>query len=257
MAPNLPELVSRSSGQRVGRLVRWTLAAARQELALLALLALLAASLWAFIAISEEVVEGDTHAIDETILLSLRAPGDQSDPLGPGWVEEWARDLTALGSVGVLTLITVASVIYLVLSRKHRTALFVATAIASGTAISFALKAGFDRPRPDLVPHETIVYTTSFPSAHSMMSALVYLTLGALVARLQPRRRLKAYLLLLAILVTVIVGMSRVYLGVHWPTDVLAGWVAGATWAMLSWAIAAWLQRLHKVESSAGDGREP
>lgn len=243
--------------RRLRDFARWTLAAAKQELALLALLALLAAGLWAFIAISDEVLEGDTHAIDETILLSLRTPGDPSDPLGPGWVEEWARDLTALGSVGVLTLITAASAIYLVLSRKHRAALFVAIAIASGTALSFALKAGFDRPRPDLVPHETIVYTTSFPSAHSMMSALVYLTLGAFVARLQPKRRLKAYVLLFAILVTIIVGISRVYLGVHWPTDVLAGWVAGAVWAMISWAIALWLQRARKVEPSAEDGREP
>ncbi|MEX2617187.1 MAG: phosphatase PAP2 family protein [Alphaproteobacteria bacterium] len=220
----------------------------------MAVLALLAASLWAFVGISEEVVEGETHAIDEAILLALRAPGDGSDPLGPGWVEELGRDATALGGVGVLTFITVASAIYLALRRKYRAAAFVVVAIASGVALSYALKAGFDRPRPDLVPHGSIVYTTSFPSGHSMMAALVYLTLGALLARLQPEKRLKAYMLLLAILMTIAVGVSRVYLGVHWPTDVLAGWAAGATWALISWAIVLWMQRYRKVETASDEG---
>ena len=126
-------------------------------------------------------------------------------------------------------------------------------AIASGIALSFALKAGFDRPRPDLVPHGSVVYTTSFPSGHSMLAATVYPTLGALLARLQPEKRLKAYVLL-AILVTIAVGVSRVYLGVHWPTDVLAGWAAGATWATISWAAVLWMQRSRKVETSAEEG---
>jgi undecaprenyl-diphosphatase len=134
----------------------------------------------------------------------------------------------------------------------------VAATIASGIALSFALKAGFDRPRPDLVPHGSVVYTASFPSGHSMMAALVYLTLGALLARLQPERRLKIYILLLAVLVTLAVGISRVYLGVHWPPDVLAGWAAGAAWAIMSWAVVIWLQRLRKIETAAeeasGDG---
>jgi undecaprenyl-diphosphatase len=223
-------------------------AAARQELGLLAALALLAAGFWAFIGISDEVFEGDTPAIDEQILLSLRNPGDPSDPIGPGWVEEMGRDATALGGVGVLTFITVAVVVYLLARRKIRAALFVAVAIGSGMALSFGLKAGFDRPRPDLVPHGSIVYTTSFPSGHSMMAALVYLTLGALLARLQPQRWLKAYMLFLAVFVTIVVGISRIYLGVHWPTDVLAGWVAGGTWAAACWAIALFLQRLRQVE---------
>ena len=237
-------------------IARQTLALARRELLLLVVMVLLAGSLWAFIGISEEVVEGDTHAVDEAILLALRTPGDRSDPLGPGWVEELGRDATALGGVGVLTLITLASVSFLLLKRQHRAALFVAAAIASGIALSFALKSGFDRPRPELVPHGSIVYTASFPSGHSMMAALVYLTLGALLARLQPQRRLKAFVLLLAVLVTVAVGVSRVYLGVHWPTDVLAGWAAGAAWAMACWLAALWLQRHRQVEHDPADETE-
>ncbi|MEZ5834793.1 MAG: phosphatase PAP2 family protein [Geminicoccaceae bacterium] len=234
--------------RRIASFARWTISRARREFGLLALMALLAGSMWLFIGIADEVSEGDTRAVDKAILLSLRTPGDPGDPLGPGWVEELGRDATAMGGVGVLTFITVASVIYLILAQRKRTALFVAVAISSGIALSLLLKAGFNRPRPDLVPHGSIVYTTSFPSGHSMMSALVYLTLGALVANLQPRRRLKVYVLSLAILITIAVGVSRVYLGVHWPTDVLAGWAAGATWAMLSCMVALWLQRLRKVE---------
>lgn len=147
-----------------------TLAIARQEVALLAVLALLAASLWIFVSLSAEVVEGDTHAIDQSILLALRTPDDRSDPLGPGWVEELGRDVTALDGMGILIFITIASAIYLVLCRKYRGAVFVVIAIASGIALSFALKAGLDRPRPDLVPHGSVVYTASFPSGHSMLA---------------------------------------------------------------------------------------
>ena len=81
-----------------------------------------------------------------------------------------------------------------------------------------------------------------------MMSAVVYLTLGALLARSQPRKRLKAYFLLVAAFLTLIVGVSRVYLGVHWPTDVLAGWTAGAVWAILCWLAARRLQRSRRLE---------
>ena len=105
-------------------------------------------------------------------------------------------------------------------------------AVGGGVLLSTLLKIGFDRPRPDLVPHGAVVYA-SFPSGHAMLSAVVYLTLGALLARVQPRRLLKLYLLGLAILLTVAVGISRVYLGVHWPTDVVAGWASAPLGAAL------------------------
>jgi undecaprenyl-diphosphatase len=236
------------------RLVGWRTANILwRELGLLAAIAVAAGSLWLFVEVADEVVEGETHAVDQHILLLLRNPEDRSDPIGPGWLEELGRDVTALGGMGILTFITLASALFLLLRGQRRGALFVLVAIASGIVASTLLKSGFDRPRPDLVAHHSLVYTASFPSGHSMMSAVVYLTLGALLARMQPDRRLKAYVLSLAVLVTFFVGISRIYLGVHWPTDVLAGWAAGAAWAMFCWVIVLWLQRHKQVEYSVED----
>lgn len=229
----------------------------RHELSTLLLLTLLLGAIWVFAMVAGEVMEGDTRALDETILLAMRNPVDRSDPVGPGWVEELGRDFTALGGMGVLTLLTLAVAGYLALLRKFGAALLVLAAVGGGVLLSTLLKLGFDRPRPDLVPHGSIVYTRSFPSGHSMLSAATYLTLGALLARIQPKRRLKAYLLVLAIMVTLLVGASRVYLGVHWPTDVLAGWTAGAAWALLVWLVARWLQGRGQVETDLEDPGEP
>jgi undecaprenyl-diphosphatase len=228
---------------------RW----ARRELALLVALALAASAIWGFAELADDVLEGDTHAFDEAVLLALRSATDRSDPLGPGWLEELMRDVTALGSMGVLTFITLAVAGFLALQRKSHAALFVLVAVGGGMLLSHLLKMGFDRPRPDLVPHGAMVYTASFPSGHATMAAVTYLTLGALLARVQPRRWLKLYLMGLAVLLTVAVGVSRVYLGVHWPTDVLAGWSLGAAWALLCWAGALWLQRRGRVESTEPD----
>lgn len=226
---------------------------ARREFALLVALVIAASAIWGFAELADEVLEGDTHAFDERILLALRSASDPSDPLGPSWVEELMRDLTALGSMGLLTIITLAVSAFLALERKTHAALFVLLAVGGGVLLSTLLKLGFDRPRPDLVPHGSTVYTASFPSGHAMLAAVVYLTLGALLARVQPRRLLKLYLLGLAILLTVAVGASRVYLGVHWPTDVVAGWAIGAAWALLCWAAALWLQRRGQVEPPGPD----
>jgi undecaprenyl-diphosphatase len=148
----------------------------------------------------------------------------------------------------VLTLLTVVTGGFLFLDGKKRMALFVYGSVAGGTLVSLILKSLFQRPRPDLVPHGAYVSTTSFPSGHSMLSAVTYLTLGALLARSHSRKRLKTYFLLLAFLLTFMVGVSRVYLGVHWPTDVLAGWTAGATWAIVCWLVARRLQTSHRIE---------
>jgi undecaprenyl-diphosphatase len=214
------------------------------------LIALLLAggAVWAFAEIAEEVLEGDTRIIDWTLLLALRSSEDPADPLGPRWVEELARDVTALGSTGILALVTLASAGFLVLQRKSHLALYVLAAVASGALLSTLLKLGFDRPRPDLVPHGQEVYTSSFPSGHSMLSAVAYLTLGALLAGAQADVRLRAYLLGLAMLLAILVGVSRVYLGVHWPTDVLAGWTVGAAWALVCWVLAGWLKRRGGIE---------
>jgi undecaprenyl-diphosphatase len=230
---------------------------ALHHLASLALV-IFALGLFVFIAIAGEVLEGDTLKFDRSLLLALRASGDPGDPLGPAWVEEMFRDFTALGGVGVLTLVTLASVGYLWLLGLRRAALFVLFAILGGLLLSLALKSGFDRPRPDLVSHGSLVYTSSFPSGHSMLSAVVYLTGGALLAVVHSARRVRVYLIACSVLVTLLVGVSRVYLGVHWPSDVLAGWAAGAAWAAACWLVAQWVQERGRIaEGAGGPGAEP
>ena len=211
---------------------------------------------WAFIAIADEVHEGATQSLDRALLLAMRNPQDLSDPIGPGWLEEAARDITALGGDTVLMIVTAATWIYLMLAGKRGAALLVLVAIVGGLLLSTGLKLGFERPRPDLVPHGTRVYTASFPSGHAMLSAVTYLTLGALLSRVQDRRRLRAFMMGLAVFLTLIVGVSRVYLGVHWPSDVLAGWTVGAAWAALCWFVALQLQREGKVEDP-GETSQP
>ncbi|REJ71281.1 MAG: PAP2 family protein [Planctomycetota bacterium] len=226
----------------------------KHERSTLAALILLPAGLWLFAEITDEVLEGESQPIDEMILLSMRTRDDVSDPLGPGWMEELGRDFTALGGVGVLTFISVAVIGYLLLQSRYRAALLVLAAIAGGFVVSQTLKGVFDRPRPDLVPHGSIVYTASFPSGHAMMSTATYLSLGALLARMHTQWKQKAYFLVLAALLSLMVGASRVYLGVHWPTDVLAGWTLGACWAVLCWFVALQLQRRGEVEPEISSG---
>ncbi|WP_439135214.1 phosphatase PAP2 family protein [Pseudomaricurvus sp.] len=230
---------------RLNRVLTWL--GSRERVVLCAVFALLG-SIWIFAELADEVTDGETHELDRSVLLLMRAPNDVSDPIGPGWVEEMGRDITALGGNVVLTLLTVMVMGYLALCQRQRLALVVLVASLGSLGANTLLKQSFERDRPDLVPHGSQVYTASFPSGHSMVSAATYLTLGALLARAEKRRRLKAYYLLVAIIITLLVGISRVYLGVHWPTDVLAGWTAGAGWALGCWLLTGWLQRRGQVE---------
>lgn len=225
---------------RLGNALRWL---GHHELGILTSVLALAGGVWIFLELADEVVEGSMRRFDRRVLLAMRAHGDPTDPIGPLWFEEMARDITALGGSAVLILLTAAVLGFLLLRRKRRTALFIALTVASAELVSTLLKLGFARPRPDLVPHAAHVYTASFPSGHAMLSAAVYLTLGALLARIQDTAAVRTYLLLCALFMTVLVGTSRVYLGVHWPTDVLAGWAAGAAWAALWWLGAQALER--------------
>jgi undecaprenyl-diphosphatase len=220
----------------------------RMELGTIVLLLLFAGGMWGFVELTEEVLEGETQAIDRTLLLMLRSSEDLADPLGPAWLEEVGRDMTALGGVAVLTLLTLAVAVFMALRRLWSAAGLLLAAVGSGVLVSTVLKDTFERARPDLVPHGSYVASASFPSGHSMMAAVVYLTLGALLARVEPDGRVKVFVLGMAILLTLLVGLSRVYLGVHWPTDILAGWTLGAAWALLFWLIARTLQRRGRVE---------
>lgn len=219
---------------------------------LLLALAAVAGGIWLFAAIADEVAEGETHRVDRAVLLAMRNPGNVEQPIGPPYVQMSARDITALGGVVFLGFLTLVVGVFLMLSSRTRMALFVWAAVASGAALSTALKALFDRPRPELVPHGTIAYHASFPSGHAMLAAVTYLTLGALLAKSQQRRRIKIFVLAVAIFVTVAVGLTRIYLGVHWPTDVLAGWTAGAVWALVCWEVADWLERRRALPENEG-----
>jgi undecaprenyl-diphosphatase len=215
---------------------------------LLVLLAVLC-GLWAFGALMSEVIEGETSGFDEAILLALRQPGDVSLPIGPPAFAEFMRDISGLGGVGILSLITSAAVVFLALIGQYRSGIFVLISVGAGSLISSGFKMMVDRPRPDLVPHGSFVSTASFPSGHSMMSAVVYLTLAVMLARTSQRLRVRLYFMTIATLLTLAVGCSRVYLGVHWPTDVLAGWVLGASWAVFCAVIATWLGQSGQIET--------
>ena len=215
----------------------------------------IASGAWLFSFIASEVMQGDTRSFDRRVLLAMRRP--DLSPIGPPAIQESARDITALGGTTALLLITVISSGFLFLDGRRRMALFLYGAIGGGLLLSMGLKLAFQRPRPDLVPYGANVSSTSFPSGHSMLSAVTYLTLGALLARSQPRKRLKAYFLLVAAFLSFLVGLSRIYLGVHWPTDVLAGWTAGASWAILCWLAARWLQVHHSIEPEAHKEESP
>ena len=223
----------------------------RADLVVLVAVGMIAVSGWAFLEIADAVTDGPPGHVDTQTLRALREPGDPSDPIGPRWLEEAARDVTALGGYTVLTLLVASVVGYLLLARHYPSALLVLTATLGGLLISHLLKGIYARPRPDLVPHLVRVSTDSFPSGHAMLSAVVYLTLGALLARLVEGRWTRVYFVAVAVLLTLLVGISRVYLGVHYPTDVVAGWAAGLVWAVLCWLAARYLQRRGAVEGDA------
>ena len=180
-------------------------------------------------------------AFDRRVILALRSPINPGEPWGPPWLQEAARDVTGLGSIVVLTMMTLAIVGYLLLSQERAQALLMAVAVFGGMALNEALKLVFARPRPELALHATRVFTTSFPSGHASLSAIAYLTIGALLTRSQPSFKVGLYVMSLAALLTVSIGISRIYLGVHYPTDVLGGWCIGAAWAIACWTIASWL----------------
>jgi undecaprenyl-diphosphatase len=203
-------------------------------------LGVLALLLLAFAELADEVGEGEARGFDQALLLALRTT-DPADPIGPRWLEAAVLDVTALGGFAVLTLVTLLATGYLVVLKKWGSALMLLAATLGGTALSEGLKVGFARPRPELVAHVVEATSGSFPSGHAMLSAVTYLTLGAMLACTQEKRRLKSYVIGAAILLTLVIGASRVYLGVHWPTDVLAGWSLGAAWALVCWTAATWI----------------
>ncbi len=211
-----------------------------------ALVVIIFGAIWGFIALASEVMEMETRRFDEAILLAMRTAGDTADPVGPPRVEEMARDITALGGFTLLTGVTVIATGVALFSGNRPLAVAGVVSVVAGSLLVSVLKQGYNRPRPDLVEHATLVSNPSFPSGHSTMAALVWLTLGVVIARTQARHRVRVFVVAISMTITLLVGVSRVYLGVHWPTDVLAGWTLGGAWAAFFWLVALRMDRRNK-----------
>ncbi|MGV3576306.1 MAG: phosphatase PAP2 family protein [Devosia sp.] len=204
--------------------------------------AIAAALLTVFGVLADQVVDGDTASFDYSFVMLFRDPATPSVPIGPPWFNEAVRDVTALGSFSVLGILVIGVVLHLLLTGSRRTSLLIAISVLGGTTISMVLKALFDRPRPDFTG-AVDVFTASFPSGHATASAVVYLTIGVLLAQRASTWPARTLYLLGAIILVAAIGLSRIYLGVHFPTDILAGWALGAAWALICLAVAHALQR--------------
>lgn len=236
---NAPSLKGLVRGMRDMRLASLPIAVA----------AMFGVGVYAFLRIADEVAEAEFDQFDRWLLLAFRNPGDMSDPRGPAWLEEFMIELTALGGYPLLTLIVVAVAGFLVVSGRYGPAVYTVLSIVFGTAVSHGLKLVYDRPRPDLVEQLVTVHTPSFPSGHASMSAVVYLTLATVIVRFVDGWAVRAYVLWVALLLTVGIGVSRVYLGVHWPSDVAAGWAFGVSWACLAWLVVTGLRAWHRGQN--------
>lgn len=203
---------------------------------------LLVSATWVFVEIADEVNEGSTREFDEWVLKTLRNAENYEVPRGPKWLPESVRDITALGGGMVLALLTLSVAGFLILRKEYNILWLVLFAVIGGALIDVALKDLFARERPNVVMKLMTATSFSFPSGHSMMSMVVYLSLGSLIARLQTRRRIRVYIIGIALFLSLIIGLSRIYLGVHYPTDVLAGWSMGLAWASLVWFVARYIQ---------------
>jgi undecaprenyl-diphosphatase len=210
-----------------------------------------AGAIWAFFNIASEMSEGETLAIDKRILLALRNPADPSDPIGSRSFQEAMRDVTALGGVTVMILVTVVGVLAFLMHQRRWHAAILAVTVLLADISSEGLKTLYGRPRPDLAPHGSFVYSASFPSGHSTLSAATFLTLAMLIASLEPNRGTKIMVYSLAIGLVIAIGISRIYLAVHWPSDVLAGWCLGAAWALGAWTALLRFGRRHNVLGEA------
>jgi undecaprenyl-diphosphatase len=200
-----------------------------------------------------DLVRDAPLSIDQRILLSLRDPVDRSEPLGGSSFQSMVRDVTALGSGTLTGLFAFALLGYLFLTGRPWAALFVGVAVLGSWGLNEGLKDWFARERPTIVPHLMTATEPSFPSGHTMISATLYPTLAELFGRLLTRRRARVYLMGLAIGLAGLVGFTRVYLGVHYPTDVVAGLCLGLGWALLCGIVARWLQKRHLMDQAPRD----
>lgn len=222
------------------------------EAPLLAAIAIISGLILAFLQIADEALDGEMEGFDNSILMLFRDPTNIDQVIGPVWLHEMVRDITALGSFALLGLSVLGVCAYLLMAKMRGAAILVVVSVLGGTLLSTVLKMSYNRPRPDLNAMST-QFTASFPSGHAMLSAVTFLTLGAVLAQLAPTRALRIFTFSLAIVLTVMVGSSRVFMGVHYPSDVLAGWCLGAAWALICSTAAMLLQRRGAVDRPADE----
>ena len=184
----------------------------------------------------DDIALGRSLKIDTTLILALRRPGHLDQPIGPDWLLQSAVDISALGGFTLQWLFGTSSVLFLILVRRRAEAAWLTVSIVGASLLNFLFKLSLNRPRPDLVPHLVKVTNASFPSGHAMISAAIYLTIAIMLAEVHSNRLARAYLMGLAGVTVILIGCSRVYLGVHWPSDVLAGWCFGSVWALIAFA---------------------
>lgn len=212
-----------------------------KEIGLLLALLFIIGGTWAFIEIADEIVEGEAQRIDEGILAVISA-------YHPLWLTVIMRDVTALGSVAVLSITVLSVAGFLMLQRELFYMLLMLVASVCGGVLVTVLKMLYSRGRPDLPLHPLIAETSpGFPSGHAMMSAVVYLSLAVLLTRVIPSAGARMYVISVAAMLTVLIGLSRICLGVHYPSDVLAGWSIGLAWACLCWLGLRGLEKLMQV----------
>jgi len=192
--------------------------------------------------LADELIEGERFGFDTRLLLALRVPGQPQTPIGPRWLLQSAVDISALGGYTLLWLFGSAGIAWLTAAGKRAEASWIAVSLIGSSVIGALLKGWIARPRPELVPHLVQVSNASFPSGHAMISSAVYLTLALMLAEGIDRDGWRGRAARVAVVaffsgLVVLIGMSRVYLGVHWPSDVLAGWCFGTAWALVVWMV--------------------
>jgi undecaprenyl-diphosphatase len=221
--------------------IRRALRMARAEIVALTALLVIALGVMTFVEVADDMTEADGQAFDQMVLTWLQPVA--GEPRGPWWLHEAAADLTSLGGISVLTLFAVIAFSFLIIQRKRLSALLLVVGLIGGVALSEGLKALFARERPPVAYQAVETLNASFPSGHALLSTVFYLSLGVMLTRAFPRKRLKAFVLVAGIVIALLIGVTRVYLGAHWASDVLAGWCAGAAWAMALWLVAYAVQR--------------
>jgi undecaprenyl-diphosphatase len=220
---------------------RRALRIARTEIAAVSALFIIALGVMTFVELADDMTEADGQAFDQSVLAWVQPVA--GEPRGPWWMKEAAADLTSLGGISVLALFATIAIVFLLIHRKRLSALLLVVGLAGGVALSEGLKAIFERERPPAPFQAVETLNASFPSGHALLATVFYLSLGVMLTRAFPRRHVKAFVLGAAMLIALLIGTTRVYLGAHWASDVLAGWSVGAAWAMALWLVAYAVER--------------